>query len=75
MDPVVNYAPGASSVDRECLTVQQQPTDQPAELPDDQAPDADLRAARVRIREVASGLRQALARDEQLAGPTAEVTR
>lgn len=60
--------------------MQQQPADQPAELPDDQAPDnlapdPDLRAARVRIREVASGLRQALARDEQLAGPATEVTR
>jgi hypothetical protein len=48
--------------------VQDQPTDQTPELPDEQAPDQDLRAARVRIREVGSTLRQALAVDEQLAG-------
>jgi hypothetical protein len=50
--------------------VQEQPTDQIPELPDEQAPDQDLRAARVRIREVGSSLRQALAADERLAGPT-----
>jgi hypothetical protein len=51
--------------------VQNQPTDQTPELPDEQAPD-HLRAARVRIRAVGSTLRQAVATDEQLAGPTEE---
>ena len=55
--------------------MQNQPTDQTPELPDEQAPDQDLRAARVRIREVGSTLRQALAADEQLAGPTEETGR
>jgi hypothetical protein len=61
------------SVTERVATVQNQPTD--PELPDEQAPDQDLRAARVRIREVGSTLRQALAADEQLAGPTEETGR
>ncbi|HEY0687543.1 MAG TPA: hypothetical protein VGD71_00770 [Kribbella sp.] len=52
-----------------------QPTDQTPELPGEQAPDQDLRAARSRIREVGSTLRQALAADEQLAGPTEDTAR
>jgi hypothetical protein len=55
--------------------VQNQPTDQTPELPDEQAPDQDLRAARMRIREVGSTLRQALGADEQLAGATEQTGR
>lgn len=55
--------------------MQNQPTDQTPELPDEQAPDQDLRAARVRIRAVGSTLRQTVATDEQVAGPTEETGR
>jgi hypothetical protein len=53
--------------------VQNQPTDQTPELPDEQAPDQD--AAPIRIREVGSTLRQALGADEQLAGATEQTGR
>ena len=51
------------------------------ELPDEQAPDADLRAARREIQAVGTSLRDALAADEALAAgveplkPEGEVTR
>jgi hypothetical protein len=49
--------------------------DQPTDLPDEQAPDQDLRAARVQIRQVGSILRQTLADDVQLAGPSEDADR
>jgi hypothetical protein len=44
-----------------------QPSDGALELPDELAPDPDLRAARHEIRAVAAGLRAALAADDQAA--------
>jgi hypothetical protein len=39
-------------------------------LPDEQAPEADVRAARNEIRAVADGIREALAADDALAAGT-----
>jgi hypothetical protein len=52
--------------------VQEQPSngDEGVELPDEQAPEADLRAARNEIRAVADGIREALAADDALAAGT-----
>jgi len=59
--------------------VQEQPSggDEVVELPDELAPDADLRAARNELRAVADGIRAALAADDALAAgaqPTADET-
>jgi hypothetical protein len=48
--------------------VRDHPTEQMPGLPDEQAPDPDLRAARAEVREVEAILRRALAEDDRLAG-------
>ncbi|WP_344219816.1 hypothetical protein [Kribbella sancticallisti] len=45
-----------------------QPTEPMPGLPDEQVPDPNLRAARAEIRAVGASLRQALAKDDELAG-------
>jgi hypothetical protein len=47
--------------------VEKQPSDGDLGLPDELAPDPDLRAARHEIRAVAAGLRAALAADDEAA--------
>lgn len=51
-----------------------QPSDEAVELPDELAPDPDLRAARHEIRAVADGLRAALAADDEAAGEARPAT-
>jgi hypothetical protein len=52
---------------RGSVAVQDQPSGGGSELPDELAPDADLRAARNEIRAVADGIRAALAADDIVA--------
>lgn len=47
--------------------MQDQPTESMPGVPDEQAPDPNLRAARKEIRDVESMLRKAIAEDDELA--------
>jgi hypothetical protein len=49
-------------------SVQDQPTEPMPGVPDEQAPNPNLRAARTEIRDVESMLRKAIAEDDKLAG-------
>ena len=58
---------------RGSVGVQEQPVgDDGVEVPEELAPDLDLRAARQEIRAVSSGIRDALAADDVLAHGTAQ---
>ncbi|GAA1598113.1 hypothetical protein GCM10009789_60080 [Kribbella sancticallisti] len=57
-----------SVIDKGVPTVPDQPTEPMPGLPDEQVPDPNLRAARAEIRAVGASLRQALAKDDELAG-------
>ncbi|MFI7068312.1 hypothetical protein ACIBL3_45515 [Kribbella sp. NPDC050124] len=54
--------------------MQNQPSDGAVGVPDQLAPDPDLRAARHEIRAVADGLRAALAADDQAAADDLRAT-